>query len=363
MNELVPFAYPQAGNLIVLGDGPELLVFSGANDQGMWNVVCEDLLMGVGATTDNVIAIDATGRITLYRAIDGHVLSRLDTDCSPMSMEVSAEGSMAILTANSVVLVLPEQDPRAIGMGSPRVCAWGPGSGSLAIGGSDGLFTVLDPVSGGAWGNQHLTGAITGIVWCAQGQWAVAHSTAVSFISADGVEVLSAIELTEPAGEVAISQDGAVLAIVLSQSRVAVYEMHTMGKVGEVVFQRFVHHIRFGPAHWLCFGFEDGDANRLDMLTGSMTRTQAHPGRAQNAWAMQAQINHALLRGAVANVAAEGSAIAVHNKPVIKKKRPKWFLRVVIAGVVLLPGVACCGGIGLWLAYPYLLSIFDGLTW
>ena len=362
MTELVPFAYPQAGHLIVLGDGPELLVFSGSNDQGMWKVMCEDLIMGVGATADNVVSVEADGQITLYRALDGYVLSRLDTRSSPMWMEVSPEGNCAILTASALVLVLSGQDPRSVALATPRVCAWGPGGASLGVGSADGTFTAVDPTSGGAWGSVRLSGAVTGVAWCAQGQWAVAHGTAVSFISGDGAEVLSAIELAEPVGEVAVSADGAVLAVVVSQSRTAVYEMHALTKVGEVLFQRVVHHIRFGPQHWLCFGFEDGDANRLDMLTGSMTRTQAHPGRGQNAWAMQAQINHALVRGAVANVAAGGSAIAVHNKPVIKKKRSKMFLPTVIAAVILLPGVACCGGIGLWLAYPYILGFFDGFT-
>jgi hypothetical protein len=243
------------------------------------------------------------------------------------------------------------------------VCAWGPDSASLGIGGADGMFTVLDPVSGGAWGSQRLGGAITGVVWCVQGQWAVSHDKQVTFVSGDGLNVLSRVELGEPAGEVAVSLDGGVLAVVVSQSRVAVYELHTVAKVGEIVFQRFVHHLRFGPQHWLCMGFEDGDANRLDLLTGSMTRTRAHPGRGQNAWAMQAQINHALVRGAVVNVAAGGSAIAVHNRPKIKKKRKKRGLWFVLAAVIVVPSLLCCGGIGLWLAYPYLLSIFDGLRW
>ena len=64
MHDIAPYTYSPARNVIVLADGPELLVYSAANDQGLWKAMAEDVLMGVGATEDQVLSVDATGKIT-----------------------------------------------------------------------------------------------------------------------------------------------------------------------------------------------------------------------------------------------------------------------------------------------------------
>lgn len=347
--DVVPYAISAAGNLIVLADGPELLVYSGSNDQGLWKLMAEDILMGVGATKERVYTIDAVGTLFVYRALDGKELGRRSLDIAPFSLAVSPEGGCAVPTPSALVVVPPGVEPITVPLESPRQLAWGPGGASLGVGSADGTFTAVDPNSGGAWGSVSVGGRITGVSWCASegGCWAVAHDDRVSFVSGDGTTVLRTMLVGAMVGEVTVSEDGSVLAVVSEETRVDVFELATRTAVGQVVYDRPIHHIQFGNAHWLGVGFDDGDANRLDVVTGTMTRTQAHPGRAQNAWAMNVQINHALLRGAVASIAAGGADIARHNKPkgqkLSSRKKRGWIKWVVGGFALVLVGSLCCG--------------------
>jgi len=357
MHDVAPYAYSKSGNLIVLADGPELLVYSAANDQGLWKTMAEDILLGVGATEEQVLSLDASGRITAYRPVDGQQLFQVETQTSPLTMEVSPDGHCAILEASALCIVRPGVDPLRLAWETPRQVAWGPDSASLGIGGADGTFAAVDPGSGGAWGSQQLGSPITGVCFRPDGTWAVAHGQQISFVSGDGTEITSVLPVAGAAGEVAISDDGSILAVVVDKQRVQVFELHGNAPVGDITFQRDVSHLRFGPKLWLGFGFDDGDANRLDVATGTITRTQAHPGRAQNAWAMNASVNHALVRGAIANVASSGAAIAAKgavkaDKAVTKKKRnPAVYWTIGIVGALMV-FIGCCGGgsIMAWLA-------------
>lgn len=352
MNEIVPFSYAASGQVLVLADGPELLVFSGANDQGMWKVMGSDIFMGVGSTATHVHAVDGSGRLLLYRAIDGTEQSRLETRASPMGMEVAEEGQSAILTANAIVIVRYGGEPQEIRLGSPRCARWRPPAEQLAVGGADGQLHILDGATGEIVLTTSFPDPIRSIAWRATGQWAVAHGRQVDFLDPETLEIQKTLLLDEPIQRFTVSDGGGLLAAQVSDELVQLYELASDTNIGEVEFQRTLYGLAFGPAHWLAFGFEDGDANRLDVLTGKMTRTQAHAGRAQNAWAMNVRVNHAQVRGAVVGMAAGGHAIAKHNVPKIPKKRSKW-MRWVIGGVVVVVLLSLCcgvsfGGIGLF---------------
>lgn len=357
MYDVSPYAYSLSGNLFVLADGPELLVYSAANDQGLWKLVAEDILVGVGVTEEQVFAADAGGRITAYRPVDGQQLYRLDTDSAPIAMRTSADGHCILLEADGICIVRPSADPIRVAWSSPRQAAWDPESARVGVGGEDGTFAVVDPGSGGAWGTQSLGSAITGVCWRSDGSWAVAHGQQISFVSADGTEILTTLPLGAPSGEVSISGDGALMAVGVGPQAVRVYELHANRPVGDVVFERDLGHLQFGPKHWLGFGFDDGDANRVDLASGKLTRTQAHVGRGQNAWTIKPTVNQALVRGGIANVASAGAAIATKgvlkvDKPV-KKTKSRWPLILGLGGIGLLAiFFFCCGGAGLVAMLP-----------
>jgi hypothetical protein len=350
MSDLAPFAYTTLGNVFVLGDGPEVLVYSGNNDQGMWKVMTEDIVFGVGVSHDHVIALEGGGRLLWYRAIDGRPSGRIETETSPLGLEVSAEGFCAIATAQEVVFAQGGgREPWRIALSGPRHLAWAGASASVGVGCADGNFYVVDPQSASVIGSIALGGPVTGVAWRVQGQWAVAHDRRVDLVSGDGTAGVQVLEVGEPVGGVAVSADGAFLAVIVGDQQVRLFELASYLPVGEVVFQRKVYQVRFGPKHWLACSFDDGDANRIDLATGKVTRTQAHPGRAQNAWSIQPTLKMPQIRGAISAVAAGGAAIAKAGAPKATKKPARKIPWAIIGGVtalVFLLSLLCCGVLG-----------------
>ena len=353
MNEIVPFAYERTGQVIAIGDGPELLIYSGANDQGMWKVMATDILMGVGYTKDHVHAVDGAGVLHYYRLLDGLEQSQVATGASPWGLAVGATGASAVVTVRSVVLVPRGGNPTAILLEGARCAAFDAAGGQVAVGCADGSVYVLDATTGAVTASARFPDPVTGVAWRAMGQWAVAHGQQIDLCEPAGLTPQKSLMVGAPVRRFALSEDGGLAAVQVADGLVRIFELVGDLSVGEVEFQRTLSGLAFGPGTWLAFGFDDGDANRLDVLTGKMTRTQAHVGRGQNAWAMNVRVNHAQVRGVVVGMAAGGKDIARRNVPKIAKKPKKWFWWAVggAIGFVLLS--LCCGAVGSFGLYTF----------
>jgi hypothetical protein len=100
------------------------------------------------------------------------------------------------------------------------------------------------------------------------------------------------------------------LAAVICAGHVQVIELQGHGDCGALEFRREILHVQFGAGHWLAVGLDDGDATLVELLTGSPTRTEPHPGRGRNVWSMENKVERDRVRGAVARHRAGGEPIA-----------------------------------------------------
>jgi hypothetical protein len=219
----------------------------------------------------------------------------------------------------------------------------------LGLGTKSGVFYAIDTTTGGAWGSVEFAGPVSGIAWCDQQKWLVAVGQHIHSVSGDGAQILESMDMGSLITSIACSADGAVVAILSDDSHVRVFEWMNQTKAGDIWFQRTVQAVEFGSASWLLIAHEEGEANRVDLFTGQMTRTQAHEGRGQNSWPMQVEVNSALLRGASTNLKAGGEPLAVHVRSVSNEERKasslKWIVLAIVIGFVLCSalGALFCG--------------------
>jgi hypothetical protein len=342
MVDIVPFAYAPGGQLYVVADGPELMVHSGANDQGLWHHVADDIWMGVGATAAHVFAVNGAGTLVTYRAIDGLEQSRLDLSCSAWGLVVSAEGHCAIWSASRAVIVRFGEGPVEVAVEGPRTACWA--GERVLFGGSDGGLTLVDASTGEVVHQIHVMGSIRSIARLRDG-WLAATTFGLIAVKDDLTDERP-VPVEMAPRRIAVSEDGSVLAAQLDDDRVVISAVDTGTSLGEVTFERTLSGLAFGPGGWLAFGFDDGDANRLDVLTGKITRTQAHLGRAQNAWPVHVRIQYALVRGVMVTKAAGEAPIAQQIRPKGTFAKRPWLGWVIGCGVFALLSVLCCGGIG-----------------
>jgi (2Fe-2S) ferredoxin len=351
LSDASPFCYPPSGAMIVCGDGPELLVYSGNDDSPMWKQFTDGILVGVGATPDRVFTADTDGRVVTWRAIDGRKLEETTVDGGATGLATTADGFLAVLGTDRVTLT----DPRGGGSSVPApgvtVAAFGPNR-ALGIGTKDGAFQAVDGNTGRAWGSCNVGAPVTGVAWRQPGQWLVAAGQQVFLVSGDGKAVQLAIPVGGPTGALACSQDGAISAVVAGRQKIVVLEHHQNKPVGQILFQRDVNGLGFGPDEWLGMGLDNAEANRVDLVTGKICKTEAHHGRAPGRWGFKVEVDPMTVRGVVSRVRAGGKAIAEEvYRPEIEGGRS--CLTTLLGCAVLALACGLCSGVGSFLYWHF----------
>ena len=308
-----PVALSPDGLDLAVGDGPELLAYH-ADGAPTWKVFTDGILVGLGYVVDRLICVDDRGVVTWRRRGDGQALHEVELGVPVRGACVASDGGVAALADRGVWLLPPGQPARFVAAASASAISFGPDGHSLGIGQASGVFAAHDPSSGLAWGTVELGAPVTGIAWSSSGRWVVAAGEALHLVSGDGSEVTHRLPLPAAAGEVAVSMDG-VLAAVICGTLVQVFELQTLSDCGALRFRRELLHVAFGAGHWLAVGLDDGDATLVDLLTGSPTRTEPHPGRGRNVWSMENKVERDRVRGAVARQRAGGAPIARYVPP------------------------------------------------
>ncbi len=346
-----PVALSPDGLDLAVGDGPELLAYRG-DGAPTWKVFTEGILVGLGYVVDQLVCIDDRGVVTWRRRGDGLALHEVELGVGVRDGCVSPDGGVAAMADGGVWVMPPGQPARFIAAASVSTLSFGPDSRSVGIGQASGVFAAHDPASGLAWGTVDLGAPVTDVAWAVTGQWVVAAGEALHLVSGDGTEVLRRLPLQGPAAEVAVSTDG-VLAAVICGTLVQVFELQTFTDCGALHFRRALVHLEFGAGHWLAVGLDDGDATLIELLTGSPTRTEPHPGRGRNVWAMENKVERDRVRGAVARKRAGGEPIARYVAPKDEREAEReegsGCLRsaALVGCFSLVMLFVCSGGIGL----------------
>jgi hypothetical protein len=343
------FEYPSSGKLFICVDGPEVLVYSGNDDGPLWKAFCEERVVGVGVTREEVYLLDDTGRLIKKRLINGELLDEDSLDFRPTGLLISEDETMAVVGEERLFVRASGAEPMAVGISGVSAARFGPTGGSIGLGTKTGEFHAVDTTTGDAWGRVDLGEAVTGVAWSAQQVWLVTAGSCLFTVSGDGGQILETMAVDGQIGGLTCSTDGAIVALLIDSTVVSVYEWLNKSLAGRITLDRGVQSLAFGPSSWLGLALDDGDANRVDLFTGQMTRTQAHEGRGQNAWPINVDVNSALLRGASTSLRAGGAPIAVQVRSAAiddkKSNRMVWFvlaLMIALAGFSVV-GMLCCG--------------------
>jgi hypothetical protein len=85
--------------------------------------------------------------------------------------------------------------------------------------------------------------------------------------------------------DVACSAEGTRFAMQVDRSRVLVLDDPPAEALLDVSYpQRVCSGVAFGPRPWIAIALAGGDANKVNVDTGAMHRSDTHPGRQHNRW-------------------------------------------------------------------------------
>jgi hypothetical protein len=340
-------ALDAANQTLVCGDGPELLVYNGADGKPTWKEFCEDILVAVGVGGGQVISVDASGRVVRWQ--NGRRLGEQMVGTTVHLAAVSASGAVALASQTHIFLPrggehfsLPFEG--ATGLSFDSAAAF------VAVVSASGQVVVINVADGRTVGAISIPGGASGVAWNPSGCWCVATSGGVQVLSSDGATVVNTIStavgpVTGVAKYVACSADGALMAITIDHC-IQVYDALQYVSLGTIEYKRELSGIGFGGGTVLYVGLDDGEANTIDLARGSSCRTEPHAGRGRTNWNFKASLDNAQVRGVIARAKTAGGPVAsfVYRKPDEGKKRSgcKTTCMVVLVLSVLCGG---CSGV------------------
>jgi hypothetical protein len=296
MPTLAPFAYAPNGESIVCADGDELLVYDGESEAPRWRKPLGAPLVGVLAVPPYVAALDESGTFRWFLAEDGSPV--LDPDASKLVSERSVGAparsianaqwtNLAVVLVEEGVVLLPwAGEPRPLELeGRPTCVAMDVTGSNVAVGGSDGRLTVFDSELAVATWSSELGSAVQSVAWCSRGHWVAAAGSTIFSVQELGNRAERWISVGGEPETLACSTDGQLLAWRAGAHAVQVLHCSSRKVVARVTYEKeVVGQISFGPDRWLGIGLAGGEANKINLVTQSVRRTETHPGRRQRSW-------------------------------------------------------------------------------
>ncbi|MEN0062638.1 MAG: WD40 repeat domain-containing protein [Myxococcota bacterium] len=341
-----PLAMAPDGDGVACGDGPELLVYRG-NGAPTWRALINGVLVGIGFVGDEVLTLDASGRVQWWSRQDGAPLEEVVTRDGARRLAIATDGSAAILTPGGIAVIPAGGQPFWLDHPGASALSFGPDGQSLGVGTDSGEFSAIDLRSGGTWGRSRLSGSIGGVGWSqALGQWVVTAGRSLNLISGDGRALVNQLQVQGLVGRLAVTDDGTVAAVVAGKT-VYAFDLTSGQFAGDVTLNRAVHDVKFGQGLWLGIGLDDAEATIIDLMSGQQGRTEPHPSRARTNWNVHNQVDPAVLRGAAAAFQADGEPVAAFTGNEGKSQSGgcrRGCLWVAILTAILAVG---CGGLGL----------------
>lgn len=336
------FAYDRGGNLIVMGDGSEVLVHAGSDESPLWRKTLDAPIAGVGATSDTVITLDANGQLTFWGGKTGEPADKVDLNGAPRALAVKHDGTCAVALQENVVIINRAKEKRTLPVPNAGAVAFSDDGSHLAIGADDGRVRVFPAHGSDPIGSCEVQEPIRSVAWNGNNFWIATAGDRVFRVEADGK---SSAQMTRAGGMtpdcVACSADGSLFALRLDPKTVVVlaYPSKDTAATFQYMDRRAVG-VAFGPAPYFGVGLDSGDGNKFNLRTKAVHRTDTHPGRTHNSWLLSVSIETGALPPAYA---PERAPAAGGGAPIEQAKSegggrtfPIMTAILVIAGAVIL---------------------------
>ncbi len=340
-----PFASNDNGTLLVCGDGPELMVYTGPEPKPMWQHFCNDLIAFVGVVSGDVLCVETSGAWSLRDAGQGRSLREGQID-GPISGLVFAGGpTWGYFNEHGIHRV--ESSARTLVDEPNIVQACLDGSGNLlCVGRTGGEIAIVEATHGEVMGRLEVGAEIASVGWSALGYWIVLTSSELMLTDATATQIVA--KMTLPNGAVtsmSCSKDGSIVALASAAQTIELITLDDQVCAGTVTFERDLGPVVMLTGKRLAVGLDDGEVTVVEWMTQKVLNSHAHHGRTKTLWKVQPKVNVAALRGAMARAQTGGGPIAAAYVP------PKEEIRVpksnhktlLLVGAVVLVFFGCCG--------------------
>lgn len=290
MPERGHIAYDPGGRIFVIADADELLVHDGDTEGPLWRESLTDEIVGVAIAGDEIIAVLDDGTVCRFTFLHRE-LPRAMLGASVRTFAVRADGTLAAAHAEHVSL-LRRNDlaPAPLYHRGVTALAWSADGARLLVAKTTDdtkhMLHLLDGASGEPQGEpRSLAQRVYAIAGSPKGFLVATGDRVVRFTSPEAEPAPVTRAKDQLLTDVACSADGGRMAIQVARSQVVVLADPPADTLLSLEYpQRVCAGLAFGPKPWIGVALGGGDANKCNVDTGALHRSDTHPGRTHQRW-------------------------------------------------------------------------------
>ena len=290
MSERGLVAYDPKGRIFVVTHDEEILVHDGDSDAPLWREDIGETVAGVAIAGDELIAVGEDGAVRRFTFLHRE-LPRGSVGAGVRHVAVSSSGTLASVHEDHVAL-LRKNDlaPVSLYHRGVTALAWSRDGTKLLLArsksDSDHALLFLDGANGEPFSDPVVTTArVSAIAASSRGFLVACGDRVVRFTRPEVAleHVTRARDRTIT--DLACAADGARFALQLERSQVMVLSDPPSETLLDVKYpERVTNGVAFGPRPWIAIALAGGDANKVNVDTGAMHRSDTHPGRTHHRW-------------------------------------------------------------------------------
>lgn len=289
MSSPTPFAYGPSGRWLTTTHDREVFLCDGGDEHTVHVIPLDAAVAGVRNTPSSILALDVDGTLYGLDPVTGERAWTLGLGGEGRALAGTEAGRWAAVHGQRVTWGEGSQRRGELSIPGARFAAFDPSGRVLAVVTTEGAFHTV-PLPGAPSPAQALGHDATGLAYSRLGWWLVSTTRGVFRIPTAGGEPQLFLKWggkAPPVG-VACSLDGRLCAFTCEDKAVVLFGVDEDVNLGAIVYHdRTPGELEFGPDAWLGIGIGLGDGNKLDLVGGTMCRTDPPPDRPTNRWIIQ----------------------------------------------------------------------------
>jgi hypothetical protein len=292
MTDVGSFAY--GASAVATTDGKELLVYNPDDEAPRWHKTLSANVAHVAVAGEHIIAVDVDGHLAAFRAEDGEEVHSRAVGGPPRAL--AAHSDVVAVALEDRIVVARGKDTRTIMVAGARAVAFD--GERIGIGTDEGSFVVVD--EGDARTTEAKIGApVRGVCRHPRGFWLVSAGDKVHRVDDNGaIDIVTRATGKTPSA-ITCSGDGRMIGIALDPKTAVAIAYPSCDTILTVSYpERFARKLEFvSGGRFVWIGMDLGDANKIDLDSEDVYRTDPHEGRARNKWLVQVTVAKRARRG------------------------------------------------------------------
>lgn len=301
-------AYDPDQPCILTIDGCEVLAYDAATESPRFKLELPATLRSIAFAPSNPFAkvggpspfrnqathiallLDVEGRVSILDTTLGQLVGEIAPLGEPTALAVSSSTAAAAIATEEAIYVFRAGERTELTGVSARALGFSRDGATLVVGTERGAIRMYS-VSPDAKApleetyKKKLDGAIFDVAQHPNGDWVIVGEDGATLVSGAGESRLH--KVPPDILRAAFDANGQHLVVQRAERGLVTYAWPSLSVVMRAEYtDRPIRGLAFGPEKWLGVGLDHGDANKIDLGTSAVHRTDTHPGREHRSWTL-----------------------------------------------------------------------------